>query len=679
MSNLTKVIARDSPLPLWIAIGLAVAIYGWHYLTYPAVPDFGTSPLDWWVWFDQSVYSLTVQALLGEIAPSDSVPPLYPALGIPFWALMGKHAFLLPNLALFVAYVTIYMKLISRYIGPWLALLSIILGMYQYSILTLQWTIPWTSTAAAVLGIGAIALADAFLRLRSTVGVPPATRIWIAGGVGLLVGLLGATRLGDFLAFFPLLAILGVLSFVDFQRGGAEERKSIAISVLLAACAVVMPPLLFLLMNDIFYGAPFGGYFSIVRGGGGAAFGNFLDSFYSHVINADAFYGAPASDWISEIPVLAATVLILPVAVFWGPAILRMIALVGLTQIFVVYSYADAVPTGQFLYYNIHYFKWLWALLPALAIYPVVAFVSGSGKRRWSAGAVLSCWTLLILAALSIQPQPQLIQPRSVSRTASDTILVDFGEPAVFDYISIPGVAETFGSFSLRDNRVRLDDGVELVPMAEFRLVPAENGMRVLMIDPTRASKIEIQFDALAEVPDDVLHLISASRVEMTVGWPRANRSERSEVGMPYIEVGRTYSSVEGGEAHVFFRDGWSQAAEFGRLTDGDVASIAFRLPEDRRGPLLVYFEAFGLYDPRGPAENYIDILANGAMIGTMFLTPDGPRQFSFPLPEQHATPTDAIWIELRPRETFRWEEVSVAPDRSELSAGITGFGLYPR
>lgn len=492
---LRKLSASDLT-PLFIALLLAMFNYVLFYLDLSFVPgNDQIHPMGWWGWFDQGHYLAAARDIAAGTGDprAHHYPPLYPALGAILIGFSEYHSFLIPNMVLFFLYIWLFMRLFTRHIGGWLALVALVIGLAEGSLL-IQWVIPWTSSLSGVLILFAFVLLDHYFVRRDDPDWTRSKRFLTATFFALSVGLLAATRPGDFISMLPIMVVYGAMVLVEAVAKTGDHRMTEIWTFVLAVAAAVLPALAYFAFNLAMFGDAFGGYASSINDtSGGMVFRDMPDKIYSHIIDSELLYGERGADWSTQLPWLYASLYIVPFGLIWGNAIIRALCLTILVQMALVYSFADAVPTGQFRYNNIHYFKWFLPVLPAVFLWFLRSVMVRQGKPRSRAILALSSAAGLFIISLSIVPKFDVFDVKYAFKTSHGHFQLDLGTPRAFDYIDVPEIGAPIGAYSYFDQRVRLDGGEPLGPIRELRATPVEGGMRFLTTRSVTATSVEIQ------------------------------------------------------------------------------------------------------------------------------------------------------------------------------------------
>ena len=137
----------------WVAVVFTLA-YASCYLAYPSLPGNSPHVEGWWSWFDQGQYLKSVKALAsGKLDPELHWYPMgYALLATPFYRLMPVHAYFLPNLALLLASVWLYLAIVAELeLNRLAGFAMLVLCVLASPLVFQQHVIPWTTTPAMTI------------------------------------------------------------------------------------------------------------------------------------------------------------------------------------------------------------------------------------------------------------------------------------------------------------------------------------------------------------------------------------------------------------------------------------------------------------------------------------------------------------------------------------------------
>jgi uncharacterized protein DUF7024 len=677
--HLARRVAKHPDFTLIAVIVIGLLIYAGQYVETTSVP--GNSdiyPLGWWGWFDQGEYLRASQNMFsGELLPeAQRYPPLYPLLGALFLPVSELHSYLPINIMLYVAYLWMFMAAFQPIVGRWAAAIAVIVGLYLSNILSMQWVYPWTSSLAACLQMATLLLFSRYLINRNDPSWGQRERLLNALMCGAAAGLLAPTRPVDLVAFTPLLiAYAGMVLF----EGRLAWRDKLAI-VGVGIAASLLPTLGYLGFNAWLFGDPMGGYFVAIEGSGGEAISDFFGRSYSHLIDAKAFYAEANADWLSRLPQMLLFLCFVPFGLLFGSPFLRVVAVLVLMHLALVYSFADAVPGGQFRYLNIHYFKWMYPVLPVFLFYFVkqiwVAFNSGSNPLQTKAGSVGLISVIggvsLLLAAMAIRPVYETQHASSLDVVGKETLTLRFDPPVMADFFDIGMSATPIGAFGVLEQNVMVN-GTELRPISDARVVPRFGGMRVILTDKMLLEDVRVSFSGLANFTQTPPFSALAAEVGFRLHFPWADEPDLPAFPTPVIVPGRVYAASDAQASDVYLADGWSQVEDWGRWMDGESAKLRFKLPSGLSADARFFLEGQGFL-PGAQKEIVLDVLINGSAVGALTLPSPEEGRIEVPLPQLQQT----IEVELQPSSTLSPEAAGMNSDTRQLSFGLVRFGIVP-
>lgn len=668
----------SSWLPLAIVGFLSATIYASLYANYSAVPGSDPRhPLGWWGWWDQSLY---MQASLDfwtqGLSPEAHIyPPLYPLLGALLLPLSQMHSYLVPNLVLLLIFILFFTQTFRPLIGPWGAAAAASIGLLQHQMIVLQWVIPWTSSLAASFEMVGLFLFGRYVMLRENPDWEAGARIKNATAFAFCIGLLAPTRPVDFIAFLPLCLIYGAWIVRDGLCAPKAEGRGSWQSLVWCLLIGALPLTIYLAFNTHVFGGPFKGYFAVAQNAGGSTPHDLIDRAYSHIVDAAAYYGEQRSDWISTLPLMAISVCVMPFALLLGPPLLRAIAIVTLTHLALVYSYSDAVPTGQFRYFNIHYFKWMHVVLPAVLLSFAFSVFRPLAMSRTKAVVALAGTAGTFVALLAITPKYEIITPTSIAYNGPHDLVVVFDPPQDIDFIDIGGLSMPLELVNVHENRMSVD-GTDLRPVAQARMTVTEGGMRMLLTDTTevgtaRLSLPDFNSQLKAAVPD-----IAGGRVSFFLSVPFRSDRDLRTLPAPLLVPGRTYNFSSTGEAHRFLLSGWSHIESWGRWMEGPVGRMLLRLPDTMPPNAALVLEAQAFIVPALRTEVTVHLEAAGQYLGSMKIDDSEPQSFVFPLPDVMAG--QQFTLTIRADDTLSPRAAGIGSDHRNLSVGLISIALTP-
>ncbi|MDQ0316189.1 hypothetical protein [Amorphus orientalis] len=518
----------------WLVLSafVLVIVFLWQvtYISWPPVPGNNPEyPIGWWGWFDQGNYLRGARALLeGNFSPSEHYyPPLYPLIGAAFIGLFPQHAYYFVDLFATVGFFLLFVATTRRHIGFWPAAIIGFTFIAPINMIRLQWVIPWTSTVSAVLVGASFLLFDRFERARRHGFWGMRTHVAVAFLFGLMCGLQLPLRPGDIVLMAPVALAYAVLVGIDLVRGGEDGQRRKAVGAAIAGILGLVPGAAIMSgFNLLAFGDLLGGYFalSVSRG---FYFADFGEKLFSLVVASHPLYVERGADWLTELPINALCLGFLPAAVLFArPLLFRLVAIAALLQIFLYFSYGDAIPPGTFRYWNIHYFKWMLPWIVALAAYFVYhALTAGSGHRRQAvAGLATGVAATLLLFSVNVDPLPRPVS--SLEGGGEGPVVLHFPEGPAIDYIDFDGTPGGWNEVYF-DNRatIRADGGEPLENYSEYRMLPrGGDGIRLLFIRPLDAETVSVDFGtALTREAPLAAGDVHAASAEFGLDWPFAS------------------------------------------------------------------------------------------------------------------------------------------------------------
>jgi hypothetical protein len=465
---------RDPRAPGLVLMVLLTLRYLGLYLADPALPGNDLAhPQGWWGWWDQSHYLGSARALAaGDLSPDRHWYPLgYALLGAPFALAWPAHPFFLVDLAALLLMGFAFLRFARGVgVGGWVAAALFLGSVAADRVLFRQWAIPWnTSPTAAVLWV----------------------LLWQAGEhmagrrrglvLGALVAAIGVLRPTDLL---PAAIILGGVGLHEaWHRGlgawGTVWRAALGGAVVAGAAFA---------LHLAIYGFAPSPYMAMSSKLG--------FSFHAYGWKAFNLLVAPEPWWgtgeglLARHPWIGLAFILLPFAVMRAP-VLAVLAGAALVHLGLYIAYVDLLPTGLWLFHNVHYFKWMG---PAFALLAWIGVVQAAGSRRgWAVPGAASAAILLVLC-LRVMPAPAPVQAQGEARWRG---------------LTLPGPTPNFEQSYFRTEAVLRDGVGEMRNIVDMRLYPIPQGTRLLALRRDIVPPVE----ALPEGARPV-----ASRV--VLGWP---------------------------------------------------------------------------------------------------------------------------------------------------------------
>ena len=387
-------IRRPGPV---VVLGTLVLTACFVFGTLDASDRPGGNPLHpegWWGWFDQRQYLKSVVALSRlDFAPGQHWYPLgYPLLAAPFERLLPLHPFLLVDLACLLASFAAFVAFARCCALPTpAAVAAFLLGTLGSSALWASWIVPWTTTPTTAAIWGFLALCA---RQLAAPAAEPRTRRWRRiAMIGLLCACVPLFRPADL-----LMPALGLLLMLGWSLRDRSLRAGDPLALLAGAALPLVP---YALLYLHIYGAHQTQYMAISRAIGF----RFSDLGFKTVVLliAPQPWFPSGAGLLERLPWMAfgfAGMALLWTAPRGAPRrSLAMLLVMMLAAMTLLFAYADLLPSGLWLYANVHYFTWL---MPSFALFGVlflraVAF----GPRR---AAILTLLALVLLSGVRLTP-----------------------------------------------------------------------------------------------------------------------------------------------------------------------------------------------------------------------------------------------------------------------------------
>jgi hypothetical protein len=419
---------------------LLAVLYTGFYLANPATPASNPDPScfrGWIGWGDQGFYYKSAHALwVGNLDPGAHWYPLgYAMLAVPF-ALLGSHPFFFVDLAALIAAYAGFIVFARRVdVSPPIATVLFLLTSCADTLIFKQWVIPWSTTPAAAVIWGLLAVSSSHLQGDR--------RPFL---LGVLAGALPLLRPTDGIISGICLAWVAVADL----RGRRLRRRD----ALLAAAGVAALVLPYLALHLAIYGPHPSQYMLNSRGIGFTAH-NLLWRAYVLLIEPRQWFFA-GQGLLRRMPWL----LFGFAGALWGlrrggAAALLAACLIAYGVLFL--CYVDLLPTGLWRYLNIHYFKWMFPGFGLLALLLLGALF----RRQRLAWAALAA--VFLLSCIRVTPRPA-------------------GPQELANMVDIPGPAATEVNTTMQPQFVISDDlgTAQNVVMVRAFPFPSGNGVRVI-------------------------------------------------------------------------------------------------------------------------------------------------------------------------------------------------------
>ncbi len=439
-------------MPLAGGVVLVVLYLGYYLANYALPGNNPTYPQGWWGWFDQGKYIQSAQALwAGDFSPAQNWFPLgYSLLAAPFIGWWPMHPFFFVDLAgLLIAYAAFQSFALRLEIARhWSVPLFIVTAMGDQR-LAKTWAVPWNTTVSAALIWLSFAGTAAFI--ASPVARSDRWRLASLFGLGLVFGAMPLVRPTDAL----ITALCGVALLIsEFGRGRVRWQD---------ACALVLGGLMVILPYGWLYLRIYGLHetaYVVQSGRLGFAFSEFPWKAYVLLIDPRPWFPSGVSllarcPWIAlGIAGVAPAILNTCGPVRWS-AMLLAVSILAYCVVF--FSYIDLLPSGLWLYDNVHYFQFVF---PGVGLFAFLLVRHLLRPERWA--AIVSLFVTLLVLSIHV-----------------DAVPVPTDRPARM--IQFPGLTGSwadiyFGNEVLQDARGRLTNIIDM------RLLPDAQGVRAIAL-----------------------------------------------------------------------------------------------------------------------------------------------------------------------------------------------------
>ena len=510
-----------------VLLALAAAVYMAGYMGHEALPGNNpTYPRGWWGWYDQGEYLTAANAMrhFDWNSALHNYPPFYPLLGVPFVDLLPMHAFLPVDLLCFLLFIFFFVDFARKYITWPGAVCALLLAFYVRQVgdwfpdiaLLNLWIEPWTTTPVATI---ISYLIWSFDRTFSQHTYPGLGKLAIWGCAG---GIVAATRPLEAIVLLPFfLTVLAHLAFRGRDAGQAVKLRSRLGSSAVLILSGIFWVLLFLLFNFLVHGSLEGRYFAANAQGNGFHFGDMIEKYISIFIDASELYGAPDEAIYRRMLWMALSVPALIYVALKGNQVFRLVAFTMLLQFILYLPYSDLLPTGIWIYHNIHYFKWLFPYAALFIFWMIKSGVQkemSERKRDW-------VFVLSVIVSLPILfVRIQLVEDRDVQATTSDhdgvpQVELTAKSPVEMELVTLPLLSGDYGKVYFGGENQIAADGKPLKFIRDYRFFWRKSGgVQLLFIRPIVASTVSIRAKELSLRPTD--EQTRVFRARLALGWP---------------------------------------------------------------------------------------------------------------------------------------------------------------
>ena len=595
-------------------------LYTCTYLATAALPGNPEAPLGWWGWYDQGGYIASARAFADGTwrTVEHLYPPLYPWLGSYFIDVWPDHPFFLVDFGGLAIYVVALVAIGRRIFGR-LATWCAVTGSFLLfpALTTQQWTTPWTTSLSSGIGASMLLVLARFAGRRWTVASP--FDWFLVGLYSLSIGAIGAVRPLDFIVWLPaaLTFYFGILrTSANPWRPGFAIRRALLLGAIVVTAGLLVPAL-YVGFNYATSGTFLGTY--IIRNSvNGYQVHGLVRKFVSLFFDSSTVYVEPDQAIADRFWPLY---LAFPLIVYYlvkGPLILRVLCITIATQFLLYVPYADLLPNGVFRYGNIHYFTWT---LPWLSMFGLgfVRSIVGAGaprSRRTTAeiAMVATCTVLCFLVTLRAGP----VGTATATTSSAHGITAELNAPQGVDFVDIVGATGSWPDVYFGANTLEID-GRPYRMVAEFRLVPTEQGLRVILPRTVLAQRFALTLDPGIRIePAIVAARASGVSVSFSCRVTAACSTTPLTAPLPFITTTTTVEFADGEMSAPYLVDGWYQAEDWGRWSTAPKADLAFHVDHPRAVPIEATVQP--LVSPARPVQT-ITIKANACPVGEATFT----------------------------------------------------------
>ena len=439
---------------------LLLAAYVHAYRDDPFRPGHDViDPRGWLGFYDQSVYQRSAMAFAhGRLDASAHYYPLpYALAASPFERVMKRDAFaVLDGAALLVSYAAFVVFAGAAGVVPVLAAASFVAPVVIVDRLMRIWTLPWTTSLSCALIWSLLAVTATWMRRGGGSG----WGLGVAGGA--LAALVALTRPADAV---PLAGgALAVTGWAVAGRGRAWSgwRGARGLWPWVVGGVAVMLPYAALYVR--IYGLAPTDYM-VHSAQVGFRFGTLPFKLFTLLVEPRPWF-ADGVGLVERFPWLmlgVAGMLYVPAAATGRRAVLGLLSLALVAYVAMMCAYVDLLPSGLWLYGNVHYFKWVFPGLTLLGVVLARDLVVGIGGRRARGWALASIAGAVVLTGW---------RPVPVAVGAGDA-RVRMAHYAM----AAPDWGDTyFGPLAIRDR------GGVLANITGVRALPDPAGMRVIAL-----------------------------------------------------------------------------------------------------------------------------------------------------------------------------------------------------
>jgi hypothetical protein len=660
---------------LWL-VGL-IALLGVYYLICYALSDQRPAGafLGWAGWADQGEYLRAIQAFARGDLRSENFfyPPLYPLAAAPFWPLLHRHATLVVDFVCFLTALGAVLAISRRFYGRVLPAV-VCAGLFVLApIMSIQqWVIPWTTSLTAALFSVLLLIyaraerADRPFRLASG-------RDWLLFGLFFLAyGAIVATRPLDIVVWLPL--ALAMFIRTAWTTAGAEPktaRKLLRVFGvgLVAGGAGLVFVALFLGFNLLVHHSLYGAYGSAL--GKGYYADRIPERLFSLLWNSATAYAEPGQALFQRFPLFGPIVALCLTTLIVARDVRFWIVAIAAIHLLLYLPYGDLLPNGFFRYYNLHYFKWAYPWLAVIGVGQAVtwgrAALAGS-RRAW---ALLGVAAAIGLIGWSLQVEPSDVAQIPEAPTGDGAVAVTAPAPRKVEFIDIPSVGGGFLEIYFGVHQVSVDG--RPLPVNRFRLLPAEQGLRVLLMEPQVLKQILLRPDPRLKIePGPHQATVGVTRIMPALLYHPPRPAVAWTGGHIDFDLGKD------GEMHGVPLDPrlWAVGEPGGRWTIGHNAPLAFNAPPPP-GDLRVTSDILPLHDHRiWGFRPRVTLKVNGCLVAKTRIDRLGPEVLQGVLPHHCLRSNGDMQVEWNIDHLRSPRAMHIAPDDRILGILVRDLSL---
>ena len=619
LPELAAYVTQAPVLLFALCVVAAFVAYTFVYLGTDALPGNPVAPIGWWGWFDQGQYIESARAFAdGTWRTYDHFyPPLYPWLGSFFVRLWPGHPFFLIDFMGWTLHLASLVVVGRLLFGRTIAMLTTVATFALWPVLTiLQWEIPWTTSLSS--GIGATMLL-VFARFSMRSWAVTSRSDWgLIALNSVAFGSMGAVRPLDAVVWLPAALVFYAsiaLRNTNFTHADVSVGRALRIGAVIVICGL-LAPVLYLYFNVATSGSVLGTYI-IKNSSNGYQLHGFTRKLISIMFDSETVYvesGQAIANWFWPI-YLGLPLLFIGFAS--GAMLLRVLTITIGLQFLIYIPYGDLLPNGMFRYYNIHYFAWTFPWLTMICVGYVQTLFSRAQRRRfgWFPHAAVATLTIVSLL-VSLRSYP--VGTTTANAIDEHKIAVELNAQQGVDFVDIAGATGSWPDIFFGKHALEID-GRPLRVFADFRLVPVQHGLRLILPRTMVGQRFELTLDPKIAIEPSAL---SARAVGVAPSLLcRLKDCGLLPLAVPsHLIAGPLTVNFAGTGPDPYLAEGWSGPEDWGRWSDSEDARLAFRVGAPRA--LSVEADVRPLLS-KARSEQDVSIVVNGC--------PVARTTFSFP------------------------------------------------